>query len=149
VFQVADVGPWYLSETQQQQTQCHDQPTGRTKVVERSKKMLLEALKDKGVMPQQQQGYTKKELQDFAGHNNGIEVFHIKEQIAPGWEGKPKGLLQVIGEWGLIDRASLEKYTLKKGKNDAITGKVDLHYSLRHLLANVVISKKRKLLFGI
>jgi hypothetical protein len=48
--------------------------------------------------------------------------------------GKPKGLLQVLGERGLIDRASLEQYTLERRK-DAITGMVDLRYSLRHLLA--------------
>jgi hypothetical protein len=95
--------------------------------------MLLEALKDKGVTLQQHRGYTKKELQDFA-KNNGIALFDIKEQIAPGWEGKPKGLLQVLGERGLIDRSSFEKYTLE-GRKDAITGKVDLHFSLRHLLA--------------
>ncbi len=59
VFQAADVGPWYLSE-HQQRIQRHDRPTGRTNVVERSKKMLLEALKDKGVTLQQHQGYTKK-----------------------------------------------------------------------------------------
>ncbi|KAI2512571.1 hypothetical protein MHU86_1790 [Fragilaria crotonensis] len=111
-----------------------DRPTGKTKVVERSKKVLLEALKDKGVTPlQQQRRYTKKELQDFA-RNNGIDVVDVKEQIAPGWEGKPKGLLQVLGERGLIDRASLEQYTLE-GRKDAITGIVDLRYSLRHLLA--------------
>jgi len=42
--------------------------------------------------------------------------------------------LQVLGERGLIDQASLEKYTLE-GRKDVITGKVDLHYSLRYLLA--------------
>ncbi len=81
---------------------------------------------------QQQRGYTKKELQDFA-RNNCIEVSDVKEQIAPGWEGKPKGLMQVLGERGLIDRALLETYTLK-GRKDAITGKVDVRYSLRHLM---------------
>jgi len=86
VFQGADIGPWYLSE-HQQQIQRHDRPTGRTKVVERSKKMLLEALNNKGVTLQPQRGYTKKEIQDFA-RNNGIELIDIKEQIAPGWEGK-------------------------------------------------------------
>ena len=56
-----------------------------------------------------------------------------KEQIAPGWEGKPKGHMQVLGERGLIDRALLEKYT-HEGRKDAITGKVDVRYSLRHLM---------------
>jgi hypothetical protein len=60
---------------------------------------------------QQQRGYTKKELQDFA-RNNSIELFDAKEVIAPGWEGQPKGLLHVLAERGLIERESLEKYTL-------------------------------------
>ena len=131
VFKADDVGPWYLS-ADQQRTQRHNRPTGKTKVVERSKKELLEALKEKGVTLQQQHGYTKKELQDFA-RNNCIEVSDVKEQIAPGWEGKPKGHMQVLGERGLIDRALLEKYT-HEGRKDAITGKVDVRYSLRHLM---------------
>ena len=53
----------------------------------------------------------KKELQDFA-RNNQIDLCDCKEVIAPGWEGKPKGLLQVLGERELIERAALERYTL-------------------------------------
>jgi hypothetical protein len=53
VFQVDDVGIWYFSE-HQQRIQRHDRPTGKTKVVERSMKVPLEALKDKGLMLQQQ-----------------------------------------------------------------------------------------------
>jgi hypothetical protein len=64
-------------------------------------------------MPNNNKGsYTKEELQDFA-RNKGIEVFDTNEQIAPRWEGsKPKDLLQVLGEQGLIDRPSLEKCML-------------------------------------
>jgi hypothetical protein len=83
-------------------------------------------------MLQQQCGYTKKELQDFA-RNNQIELYDRKEIISPGWEGKPKGLLQVLGERGLIERAALERYTLD-GRKDTITGKIDLQYSLCSLL---------------
>jgi hypothetical protein len=39
-----------------------------------------------------------------------------------------------LGERGLIDRALLEKYILE-GRKDAITGKVDVRYSLQHLMA--------------
>ncbi|KAI2495738.1 hypothetical protein MHU86_18762 [Fragilaria crotonensis] len=132
-FAAKDKGPWYLSP-EQQAMQRHDRPTGKIRLVERSKKLLLEALHAKGVTLQQQRGYSKKELQDFA-RNNQIELHDRKEQVTPGWEGKPKGLLQVLGERGLIERASLEKYTLE-GRKDSITGEVDLHYSLRSLLGN-------------
>ena len=41
--------------------------------------------------------------------------------------GEAHGLLQVLGERGLIERVWFEKYTLE-GRKDAITGKVDLHF---------------------
>ena len=131
VFGVDDSGPWYLTP-EQRAAQRHNRPTGKTKLVERSKKLLLEALREKGLMLQQQRGYTKKELQEFV-RNNCVELFDLKEQIAPGWEGQPKGLLQVLAERGLIDRELLEKYTLD-GRKDQVTGKVDLQYSLRNIL---------------
>ena len=131
VFRVEDSGPWYLTP-EQREAQRHNRATGKTKLVERSKKLLLEALREKGLMLQQQRGYTKKELQEFA-RNNRVELFDLKEQIAPGWEGQPKGLLQVLAERGLIDRELLEKYTLD-GRKDQVTGKVDLQYSLRNIL---------------
>ena len=118
---------------QQSELQRNDRPTGRSKLVERSKKLLVDALKSAGVVLQAQRNHTKKELQVFAT-NNGIDLFERKEQIVPGWEGRPKGLLQVLWERGLIEE-SLEKYTLE-GRKDPITGKVDLQLSLRHILAN-------------
>ncbi len=99
-----DQGPWYLTP-EQQAMQLHDRLTGKIKLVERSRKQLLEALNAKGVTLQQQRGYSKKELQDLA-RNNQIELHLCKEQVTPGWEGKPKGLLQVLGERGLLERAS-------------------------------------------
>ena len=101
--------------------------------MERTKKQLLEALKEKGVTLQQQRGFTKKELQVFATNNN-IEISDRKETVAPGWVGQPKGLLQVQSEGGLIERGSLEKYTLH-GRKDNITGTIDLQYSLRNIMA--------------
>jgi hypothetical protein len=78
-----DWGPWYLSP-EQQAIQRHDRPTGKIKLVERSKKQLLDALNATDVTLQQQRGYTKKELQDFA-HNNQIELLHDgKELITAG-----------------------------------------------------------------
>jgi hypothetical protein len=45
VFTAGNTGPCYLSPDQQAQ-QRHDRPTGKSKSVERSKKQLLEALKE-------------------------------------------------------------------------------------------------------
>ena len=78
---------------------------------------------------------TQKELHTFATHLcHGIDLFEDKEGIIGGWQGKPKGLLQVLWERGLISEVSLEKYTLE-GRKDAITGQTDSQLSLRHLMA--------------
>ncbi len=123
-------GPWYLSP-EQQQLQRHDRPTGKSRRVEKSKKLLMECLGAAGVTLQQQRGYTRKELQVFA-RNNGIELYENKEVIKYGWEGQPKGLLQVLWERGLIDCELIEKYTVD-GRKD-INGKVNLQYSLRAIM---------------
>ncbi|KAI2492111.1 hypothetical protein MHU86_22447 [Fragilaria crotonensis] len=98
IFKDSDTGPWYLNDDQRE-IQRRDRPTGKIRTVERSKKQLLEALKEKGVALQQQRGFTKKELQVFATNNN-IELSDRKEIVAPGWVGQPKGLLQVLSERG-------------------------------------------------
>ena len=83
-FKSTDIGPLYLT-AEQQQLQRHDRATGKSKLVEQSKKILLEQLNQAGVALQQR-GYTKKELQNFT-RNNGIELYERKEHILPGWEG--------------------------------------------------------------
>jgi hypothetical protein len=60
---------------------------------------------------QQQCGYTRKDLQELA-RNNGIEITEQREVINPGWKDKPKGVLQVLWERGLIKSAELDKYTI-------------------------------------
>jgi hypothetical protein len=70
-FKSIDVGPRYLTP-EQQQLQRHDRVTGKSKLVERSKKLLLKQLNQAG-LTLQQRGYTKKELQIFA-RNNCVEL---------------------------------------------------------------------------
>ncbi len=55
-------------------------------------------------------------------------VANLKEE----WEGKPKGLLQILWERGLIDGTNLNNYSLT-GKKDAL-GTVDNSTSLRHIM---------------
>ena len=52
-FKSTDICPWYLTP-EQQQLQRHDRATGKSKLVERSKKLLLEQLNHAGVTLQQQ-----------------------------------------------------------------------------------------------
>ena len=90
---------------------------------------------DAGVTVQQQ-------LQDFA-NIRGIDRFEEKETIATGWQGKAKGLLQVLWERGLIPEQSLEKYT-NDGRKDPITGTIDLRFSLRHILGECTDFKEEE-----
>ena len=133
VFKPEDCGPWYLSP-EAREHQRHDRPTGKWKRQERSKKMLVDALAAAGVTIQQQRNHTKKELQVFATRN-GVDLFEDREQVIAGWEGQPKGLMQVLWERGLIDTSSLEQYTLH-GRKNPITGELNLQFSLHHILAN-------------
>jgi hypothetical protein len=59
IFKPEDSGPWYLSPKERQR-QRHNRATGKRKVVERSKKMLAEALTAAGVILQQNRNHTKK-----------------------------------------------------------------------------------------
>jgi hypothetical protein len=61
--------------------------------------------------------YTRKELQTFA-RLHGVNSFEEKQGVIGGWEGKPKGLLQVLWERGMIlEEFLLDKYTLDGRKN--------------------------------
>jgi hypothetical protein len=133
IFKDEDSGPWYLSP-EEKERQRHNRPTGKRKRIKRSKKMLVDALAAAGVVLQQQRNHTKKELIEFA-HNNGVDLFEDRELVIPGWQGQPKGLMQVLWERGFIDKSSLDKYTLD-GRKNPITGEVNLQLSLRHILAN-------------
>ena len=71
--------------------------TGHTKLVERSKKQLFNALTNACVLFQQNQKHTKKELQDFAWIH-AVALSEQKDLVNAGWEGQPKGLQQVLWE---------------------------------------------------
>ncbi len=66
---------------------------------------------------------------------NGVDLFDDKELVVPVWEGQPKGQMQVLWEGGLMDTSSLVQYTVD-GKKTFITGHINLHSSLRHILTN-------------
>jgi hypothetical protein len=77
----------------------------------------------------------QRELQHFARNNGEVDLFEDKELVVPGWEGQPKGQMQVLWERGLIDTSLLAQYTVD-GKKNLVTGDINLHSSLSHILAN-------------
>jgi hypothetical protein len=83
----------------------------------------------------------KGKLMDIqaAARNNGIPLEIKKTKFHEGWEGKPKGLLQVLWERGWIDNSDNKAY-----QNYTIMGKKDefnpIHpeTSLKHLMNSCV-----------
>ena len=129
IFKPSDEGPFYMPNKE------HDQRQKDTTIeVETIKKPLTKGelkklLEVNGI---QVQGMTK-ELKQIALQNNlPIEV--QQQKITPGWEEKPKGLLQVLCEQGWINETKLLDYTLK-GKQDAFRV-MRMEMSLKALMEN-------------
>jgi hypothetical protein len=129
-----NVGPWYLS-SEEREKRRHNQSTDKANERSGPKTLLVDALESLGVILQKQRNHTKKELQKFA-RNNGVDLHYEKTEIIHGWEGQPKGLLQVLWEQGLMSdsKEQLVCYIIN-GRKDPITGVVHTNSSLRHLLA--------------
>ena len=127
VFQPGDEGPFWMSENERNETR-HDIPMEQSEV-ERYKADLTVELGSKGISTK---GKNKRELIELC-NNNGISTVRSVQKIKEGWEGKAKGLLQVLWERGFIDMNNLSSYTLT-GKKDAF-GVVDLRRSLRNMMS--------------
>jgi hypothetical protein len=56
------------------------------------------------------------------------------EEVVEGWEGKPKGMLQILWERGFIDPAKKKEDCTIDGKKDAL-GNVDPETSLKRLMS--------------
>ena len=80
--------------------------------------------------------YRLAELQQIATNHN-IDTKIQKTRVKKGWEGQPKGLLQVLWERGWIDEGQLEKYTIEPATDDdgeVLEGAED--WSLKCLMAS-------------
>ena len=62
----------------------------------------------------------------------GVPVEITTEEVTEGWEGKPKGMLQILFERGFIDPLRFSEYTVD-GKNDAFGNHVP-DTSLKYLM---------------
>jgi len=73
------------------------------------------------------------DLQALA-QQHSLEITTEKRKILLGWEGKPKGILQILWERGLIVGSDYKGMTLD-GRKDPVTGLIQPGSSLRQLLA--------------
>jgi hypothetical protein len=146
IFEADHPGPWWLVSTELCDKRRQDYPDGRSKIVPRTRVELAKALLE-GANITVESSRTLIELKEYA-RMHGIPVTREKIIVTEGWQGKQKGLLQVLWERGWIDtsqcKASKDKdgntiintspYTLN-GKRNLITGEVNELMSLRHLMA--------------
>jgi hypothetical protein len=109
----------------------HQIPVSRRveNIIERNRSELEVELCSKGISIK---GKNKRELADLCTANN-IPCNRIAEKVKEGWVGKPKGLLQVLWERGIIDGTNVKQYSLT-GKKDEFGTMVDYSTSLRHLM---------------
>ena len=107
IFTQDDVGPWWFASDEIRESRRHDiVDTNSFKMVKKTKAQLAEALKDAGVTVDA--GRPVNELRGFAAQH-GIALEYKKFHMVEGWQGKAKGLLQVLWERGWIDPTKCSK----------------------------------------
>ena len=125
VFTENDTGPFYLKNPSSRK---YDRFTGHVKVLDKSKKMLLEEIKKTGF--QVRGYYSRVELEKIAQEKHISLTYnhHVREE---GWINKPKGLLQVLWERGYIDENKIGEYS-EKGKKKHLdeNGNVKKEYEI-------------------
>jgi hypothetical protein len=139
IYQPGDVGPFWMTEAEREINRHdrilpsppgNDPPTRNKTIAE-----LRNELAPLKILNEQRQ-YRLAELRDFARSNN-IELKKLKTREKKGWEGQPKGLLQVLWERGWIDRDHYDRYTMDPATNEdgeVLEGAEDM--SLKCLMAS-------------
>ena len=98
IFEGNDVGPFWMSPEERENRRHDNCVEGRVVKRKLTKKELTEVLLTRGIT-------IKGKLVDLqrAATTNGISIEEVSQKIIEGWEGKPKGLLQVLWERGWVD----------------------------------------------
>jgi len=80
--------------------------------------------------------------------NNGIPFSEEIQKVEEGWEGKAKGLFEVLWERGFLNSEnipkSLKDYTLK-GRKDQY-GIINVRFSLTHLMSTCTDFEEEKMI---
>ncbi len=66
----------------------------------------------------------------------------IEQKIVEGWEGKQKGLMQVLWERGVINVNNLSAYTIDRRKDEY--GVIQKETSLKHFMSNCTDFKEEE-----
>jgi hypothetical protein len=136
VYQDGDVGPFFKTDTERQASKS-DSLTGVSKRKIRRKDAMEIDLRAKGVRAKG----NKVAIVELCKQN---DIPHIvtTETVIEGWNGKPKGMLQILWERGFIDPAieptKAESFCTNDGKKDAF-GNLIPGTSLRKMMVSSLI----------
>jgi hypothetical protein len=118
-FLPTDDGPFWMTEAERK-VDCHDRilpsPPGASRMQNKTITELKAERGPTGILSDRR-NYCLTELQELAKNNN-IETKMVRSREKKDWEGRPKGLLQVLWERGWIDEAQPDKYTIDVATND-------------------------------
>jgi hypothetical protein len=138
IFQPGDNGPFWMT-VEERELNRHDRtlpPTPGNQTRNKTIQELKIDLAALNVVLSERRKYRLAELQQIATNHN-IDTKIQKTRVKKGWEGQPKGLLQVLWERGWIDEGQLEKYTMEPATDDdgeVLEGAED--WSLKCLMAS-------------
>ena len=113
-FSPSDKGPFYLKEPKRTQEKI-PAPAGKKRKYKYNIAEILKKLKDEhDFVPKRR--YLKDEIHNLAKERNIPLEIEIDE-IKPGWQNSPKGLLQLLYERQKIDRNKISTYTMTGAKD--------------------------------
>jgi hypothetical protein len=129
VFSPLETGPSWMTEAQREETR-HDRILEEEKTREFTKDELLEVLKkEQGVSAK-----GKKAAIQAIAQEHGLPIRETTQIVVEGWEGIPKGLLQVLWERGIVNETRLLDYTINGRQNGYCV--VDKTFALKSLMAS-------------
>jgi hypothetical protein len=118
-FKSTDHGPFWMSPDERELNR-HDRilplPPGPPRMQNKTIAELKSELAPLGVL-NDRRNYRLKELQELAEKKN-IETTKVRVTEKKGWEGRAKGLLQVLWERGWIDVSQLDRYSMEPATDE-------------------------------
>jgi hypothetical protein len=131
IFGPDDEGPYWMTPEEKEKTR-KDQYGLATTQREYTKPQLIEMLKREGIMSPKG---NRQQIRDMA-QEAGLALTYLKREIIQGWEGKPKGMEQILWERGWIDPKVARKVYTVHGTKDSM-GAVRKDTSLQYLMSNL------------
>jgi hypothetical protein len=131
IFGPDDEGPYWMTPEEKEKTR-KDQYGPTTTQREYTKPQLIEMLKREGIMSPKG---NKQQIRDMA-QQAGLALTYLKREIIQGWDGKPKGMEQILWERGWIDPNVARKVYTVHGTKDSM-GALRKDTSLQYLMSNL------------